>query len=193
MKQGLLIGIIFIILILFWIGWGVYSSSTAQKTPYSLLKILDNSVEIRQYEEQTVITTYAADDSKAFSPLGNYIFGGNEENKQISMTAPVVTTDSGGRIEMSFILPKEYTTDNAPKAQSDKVKISSVSGRKIATIRFSGFTTIEKVKKKEQELLQILKENSIEIQGSPMLFRYNDPYTPPFMRRNEIGIEVKWI
>lgn len=186
----LLIGIIVTIVVL-GIGFTTYISSTAEKTPYVVISDLGGGVQIRQYETQTLISTFVKDEKNAFGPLGNYIFGSNERKEKISMTSPVITTNNGSTMQMSFILPAGYTKSNVPKANSEEVFFSSVEKRKLAVIRFSGMVSDEKIKQKEQDLMRILKENSFDFYGEPLLLRYNPPWTPPFMRRNEVAFEIK--
>ncbi len=177
-------------ILLLWFLWGLYTSSSAVDTPYKVIQKLDE-FEIRQYHQQTLITTIAKDDNSAFPPLGGYIFGDNETGQKISMTTPVMTQSNNNQTEMSFILPQNYNTKNAPKPNSNDVTFSEIEARKIAVIRFSGTATDSIVKSKESLLLKYLKENNIETIGKTMLWRYNDPWTMPIMRRNEVAIEVK--
>jgi len=66
----------------------------------------------------------------------------------------------------------------------------TVPARKLATLTFSWLTPRSRVEKKTVELLNILEKNNIQTKGQPFLMRYNDPWTPPFLRRNEVVIEV---
>ena len=63
--------------------------------------------------------------------------------------------------------------------------------RQVAALKFSWLTGSKRVEKKTEELLSVLRERGLQTQGEPFLMRYNDPWTPPFMRRNEVGIVVK--
>jgi hypothetical protein len=91
---------------------------------------------------------------------------------------------------MSFILPKGISKRNAPTPDGQTIDLTTVPARKLATLTFSWFTPRSRVEKKTVELLNILEKNNIQTKGQPFLMRYNDPWTPPFLRRNEVAIEV---
>ena len=102
------------------------------------------------------------------------------------MTAPVVTDD-----KMSFILPEGISKEDAPTPDGQAIDFTTVPARQLATLRFSWSTPPSRVEKKMTALLDILRENNIETKGSSFLMRYNDPWTPPFLRRNEVAIEIE--
>lgn len=173
-----------------WIAWGFISWHVWEKPKYEVLKKFDE-VEVRKYGQLTVISTTAANGEKAFSKLGGYIFEGNEQQQKISMTAPVYTQPQGEEMEMRFYLPEGYDTTNAPRPLSEEVKISMQESRIIAVIPFGGLYDKQKFEENRQQLLNKLQEQKIEPVGEAFVFRYDDPWVPPFMRRNEVGIEVR--
>lgn len=168
-----------------WMGWGLYVIYSTLRPPYQVLQNLSSNVELRQYEAQTWISTTRETDDAAFPVLASYIFGGNKQRRQVAMTAPVITDT-----KMSFILPKDISTDNAPTPDGQAIDFSAIPARKLATLEFSWWTTSKRVEQKTTELLDILQSNNIKTIGAPFLMRYNDPWTPPFLRRNEVAIEV---
>lgn len=103
----------------------------------------------------------------------------------MAMTAPVITDE-----KMSFILPKGMSPEDAPTPDGQTIDFSTVPARQLAALQFSWWTTPERVEAKTEVLLEVLRGNGIETRGRPSLMRYNDPWTPPFMRRNEVAIEV---
>jgi hypothetical protein len=141
-------------------------------------------------------------DDTAFSLLFKYISGNNEGGERIPMTAPVVTQRARGeRIEMttpvisdpasfSFALPERYDLQTAPRPLDPRVRIVGVPSRLVAVLQFSGRAYAREVIVREEELLRVLRENGIGTKGSPFLMRYNSPFTPGFLRRNEVGVEV---
>jgi hypothetical protein len=181
---------------------------------YEVSEILDNAVEIRAYPEEIWATTVAEDQNNAFSPLFRYISGDNDKGEKIEMTAPVVTptpqpagtgSTKGEKIEMTapvvsmntekgqfmaFIMPERFDINSIPKPLSSRVKIELVEPRKLATIRFSGYVTQENYKKNLEQLNKTLENRGISTIGEPILMQYNDPWTPPFYRRNEIAVQV---
>ena len=192
----------------------MYISMSISEASYEVLETLDNEVEIRAYPEQIWATTVAEDQNNAFGPLFRYISGDNDKSEKIEMTAPVVTptpqpsgtgSTKGEKIEMTapvvsmnteksqfmaFIMPERFDIKSIPKPSSSRVKIELVDARKLATIRFSGYVTQENYKKNLELLSKTLKNRGISTIGEPLLMQYNDPWTPPFSRRNEIAIQV---
>ena len=173
-----------------------------ETTKYNVIKKIGN-VEIRKYPSLILAsTTNASNDNNAFMIIADYIFGNNKSSKKISMTSPVITSEkismtapvitskNKNKLKMSFVMPSEYTLKTLPKPNSSKVKIETLKSRKLAVLRFSGFTPSNKVNKLQNKLISILKENKVKIKSAPFLMRYNSPWTIPFLRRNEVAVEV---
>jgi hypothetical protein len=162
-------------------------SDKTEEPPYVVIRTLEEGVEIRKYDTQIRASSKTGQENRSFGILAEYIFGGNEGGEKIGMTAPVVTY----RERMSFIMPNRYQLESLPKPLNDHVEIEVVDGAEVAVLRFSGFASPEATNKKTEELLKILKSNGIRIRGSPFLMRYNPPWTLPFLRRNEVAVEVE--
>ena len=174
------------ILFIAWTSWGLYINLTTPRPPYSVIERLTSKADIRLYEEQHWISTPYRNDDTSFMVLGSYIFGKNETGEKVAMTAPVITDDN-----MTFILPEGVSPENAPAPDGQMIDFTTVPSRKIAALRFSGYALPNRVEKKQEKLLEMLNTNDIQTVGSPFLMRYNDPATPPYLRRNEVAIEVK--
>jgi len=173
-------------LLVLWVGWGSYVILTTERPPYQVLRKLTSRVEIRLYDAQTWISTDGASDDSSFRVLASYIFGQNREGEKVAMTAPVITDE-----KMVFILPAGITPRNAPTPDGQSIEFVEVPQRKLAALRFSWTTSEERVAKKTGQLMGVLRANGVQTKGKPFLMRYNDPGTPPFMRRNEVAIEVE--
>ncbi len=171
--------------VVLWGGWGVYISTTTEEPPYKVIEQFEEKVEIRQYEEQTWISTRSVGRNAAFGVLASYIFGKNEAKENIAMTAPVIMDDN-----MSFILPEGYTEANVPAPDGQAMDFVTVPARKVAAIRFSGWATARRVADHTEKLRVVLEDNGIDTMGEPFLMQYNPPSTPPMLRRNEVGIEL---
>jgi hypothetical protein len=102
------------------------------------------------------------------------------------MTAPVIT----GKNYMAFAIPSSYNKNTVPIPTNPSVKIEVQPKRTMAVLRFGGRTPETRVQKYIQELITMLKAHKIPIKGEPVLMRYNSPFTPGFLRRNEVGIEI---
>ena len=111
-------------------------------------------------------------------------------SEEVSMTAPVRTDRDGEGVRMGFVLPAEYTPETAPRPTDPRVELVIRPSRTIAVLGFSGSARDRKAKEIESKLLETLAEEGIEAIDEPTLLQYNDPYTPPFMRRNEVAVEV---
>jgi hypothetical protein len=164
---------------------------SVETAEYTVLRVLGEGVEIRQYPKQTLISTDANDQNTAFSILANYIFGDNAEGIRISMTTPVTTVLSDNGLQMSFLLPRGFHVDNAPNPRDERISIRELEPRKIATIRFSGHLNRGKYEQKEHELAEILKSESIAVKGNAFLMQYDPPWVLPMLRHNEVAIEVE--
>ncbi len=207
-------GLIIFLLLIVWTLYGVLVSMSVSQADYDVLDTLENGVEIRAYPEEIWATTIADDQNRAFSPLFRYISGDNEKREKIEMTAPVVTTASlpsgndsakGEKIEMTapvvtmnteegmfmaFIMPERFDMQSIPKPSSSLVKLKLVEPRKLAVIRFSGYMSQGSYDKNLKLLREALEGQGISTVGEPLLMQYNDPWTPPFSRRNEIALQV---
>lgn len=168
-----------------WLGWGLYVIYSTERPPYKVIRNLSATIEVRQYEEQTWISTPMGTDGSSFPVLASYIFGRNREKQQVAMTAPVITDH-----RMAFILPRGLTAAAAPAPDGQAIDITTVPARKLATLEFSWRTPADRVAAKTAELIEILEAHGIATRGRPFLMRYNDPWTPPFLRRNEVAIEA---
>ena len=153
-------------------------------------------VEIRRYPQLFLAT--AKGDADLFGLLFRYISGANKGSSKISMTAPVITpeeismtspvvTDANS---MSFIVPSKYTRETIPEPTDPHVTINEQPARSLAVLRFSGLARSDTVEKKKKVLLETLRINNMETRGDVIVMRYNPPFTPWFLRRNEVAVEV---
>ena len=171
-----------------------YQSSKIETPRYTLIKSYDG-FELRQYGSmnlaQTVMTSssYETSSSTGFRTVANYIFGGNDENKKIAMTSPVIM-DMGDETKMSFVMPKEHSMSSLPEPNSDRVKILTVSPKKYAVLTFPGYANNKKLKKYSERLLKRVKAEGLETTGNIQFLGYNPPWQV-IGRKNEVAIEVK--
>ena len=165
-----------------------------EEPQWQLLDTLE-TVEIRQYSPSIQAVTQldsGGDSSQGFRRLAGYIFGGNERSESIAMTAPVQETLEPGNTMMAFTLPAAYAFEDLPAPDNDSVTLVQVPGRVVAAIRFSGWATGGKVARMQEELLAVLKRYGVATVGVPSLNQYNPPWTLPFLRRNEVSVEIQW-
>ena len=147
-------------------------------------------IEIRAYAPRVMAVTEMTEDSNGgFRVLAGYIFGGNAEEQEIAMTAPVQQSMEGDR-EMAFMMPAEYALEDLPEPEDQRVSFREAPAYTAAVIQFSGWASAERADKNWQQLRQFLIAEGIDITGEPTLNQYNPPWTLPFMRRNEIIVPV---
>jgi len=170
-----------------------FKSNDIETPDYQVIKTL-GEVEIRRYPKMVVAQTllssssYKENSNKGFRTIANYIFGGNEANQKIAMTAPVVM-NMGDSARMYFVMPKQYSLDKLPKPGSDEVQIVEEAEKTLAVIRYGGYSNDEKIASHGKELIDILKQNGIATKGSLMYMGYNAPWDA-INRRNEVAVEV---
>jgi hypothetical protein len=91
---------------------------------------------------------------------------------------------------MAFIMPERFDIHSIPKPTSSMVKIQLIDPRKLAVIRFSGYVSQVSYKKNLELLRKSVELEGVSTGGEPLLLQYNDPWTPPFYRRNEIALQL---
>lgn len=127
----------------------------------------------------------------AFQALAGYIFGGNSRQEKMSMTTPVFTRGDA----MEFVLPSAYwtSTDGAPEPLSDTVSLESGEAGLVAAHFYGGYSTADQVDRRKAELLESLRDSDwVPRTGAlPFSAAYNDPFTPPWRRRNEVLVAVE--
>ena len=167
-----------------------------ETVPYSIIKKID-SVELRHYPE-VLLAVVEKNDDAAFGLLFQYITGENTTRRRIPMTAPVITSEKIPMTApvitrehyMAFALPSSYTKETVPVPTNPSVRIDVQPEQTMAVLRFSGRTSDIKDQKYIQDLLAVLKKHNIKVKGQPILMRYNSPFTPGFLRRNEVAVEI---
>ena len=163
-----------------------------EEPQYEVLQSIDG-IEIRQYQAVVqAVTTLpgASHTTEGFKRLAGFIFGSNDKEQKIAMTAPVQETLGENSSEMAFTMPNEYMIEDLPTPTDSRVSLHNVPARTVAVVTFSGWATQNRTERFEQELRDTLTDSSIKIIGAASLNQYNPPWTLPFLRRNEVMIEV---
>jgi len=163
-----------------------------------------NQIEIRRYPK---ITVAKVDNNEldSFGLLFRFISGENIQKKKVKMTSPVVSQEPSQEIKMTspvltdfsdegymaFVMPQEFNLEDIPQPLDNRVKIEEVPGRIVAVLRFSGSWSEDRFEAKRKELLEELARAKIKPKGDVFTMLYNPPFTPSFLRRNEVAIEVE--
>jgi hypothetical protein len=180
-----------------------------EEAEYELVR-QDGDFELRDYASQIVAETvvsgsFSRAGNRAFRPLFNYISGDNTVQTKIAMTAPVSQTSASQEIAMtspvgqrasgddwviSFMMPAEFTMDTIPTPTDPAVKLREIPPQRMAAIRYSGRWTQKRYQAHLEELRGWAEAQDLTATGDPVFARYNAPFTPWFMRRNEILLPV---
>lgn len=188
---------------------GVMNAMAIEEATYTVVDS-DNNFEIRDYSPHVLAETVVEGNledagDQAFNRLFRYISGANRSREKIAMTAPVSQQPKGEKIKMtapvgqqraqegwavSFMMPSSYTLETLPEPEDPAISLRQVSARQMAAVRYSGFWSEKGYLRNKQELESWIHERGLTIAGDPVWARYNPPFTPWFMRRNEILIPV---
>lgn len=202
-----------------WVGWGAYTRHSAAVVPYTTIRTVEG-VEIREYPEVVVVETTAPTETEAFDRLGRYLSGANEPRADVSMVQPVALTpdDNGSdervlapiriggeavetttpvrsatgddRITVAITLPTAYSAESAPRPTNAEVSVRTDPPQTLAVRPFSWWPTDDRTQSQEAALLSTLDANGLEPASDPVLFRYDPPLTPPFLRQNEVAVAL---
>ena len=189
------------------------NEAMAIESPQYTVVYTDGLVEYRQYEPYIVAETFV-DNSVSYKPASNegfmrlfrYITGNNivqvdidmtapvqlsVVSEEISMTAPVqrAETEEGWRI--AFMLPSKFSMETAPLPTDERINLRPVASQLMAVVRYSGRWTERNYEKHKEKLLEGIEAAAIESIGVFESAAYDAPYVLPFLRRNEVMIEVK--
>ena len=171
---------------------GLFQSDT--KTEHQKYEVITSQkeFEIRYYPPAILASvdmggSYDQSRNSGFGTLAGYIFGGNEQNMQISMTAPVRITESE-RI-MSFVMPSEYSIQELPKPKSSKVKLHTSEPQYVAVVRFGGWASDRKISEMKTRLSELIKQAGLKHNGKFEFLGYNPPYQLA-NRRNEVLVPL---
>ena len=167
--------------------------------------------EIREYDPVIVARTQIAGDYKqgsnaGFRRLADYIFGNNQKQQKVEMTAPVIQEQKSEKIamtapvlqqpaadgwQMEFVMPEGYTLETLPKPVDPLIELAEVPARKVAVLRYRGRLTEANIKTKTAELEAWIKENNLTAKAAPQSAGYDPPWTIPMFRRNEVLVEIE--
>jgi hypothetical protein len=184
------------------------------ETPEYVAVDSDGAFEIRDYPALVVAETTRTGARRealgsGFGPLARYIFAKERAGEKIAMTAPVIQQrpdDGAERIAMTapviqsaagedawtvrFIMPSGYSLDKLPEPATSEVRLREIpAGRRVA-VRFSGSTSDAAFAEQETALRAWMASRGLTAAGPAVYAYYNDPFTPGFLRRNEVLIDV---
>jgi hypothetical protein len=187
--------------------WGPIMSNVEH--PKYKVSERSGNIEIRDYAPMIVAETEVKGErreaiSKGFRIIADYIFGNNTAAQKVPMTAPVtqqgsekiamtapVTQQGGGDTwRVRFIMPSKYTLATLPKPNNPAIELKEIPERRFAVIRFSGMAGKESLERHSKELDDFLSAKGLIPLSPPTYAFYNPPWTLPFLRRNEVLVEI---
>lgn len=177
------------------VAGGAYVSATRSvETPAYAVVQKDGDIELRRYPEMTLAQVTRAGTRRnavqsGFSPLARYIFAKDRAGEKIAMTAPVVQKPIDDKWVVSFILPSGVSVEDAPKPSGD-VTLVTEPARFVAAIRFSGVWSDTRFDEAASRLRHWIEDEGLSVQSPIEYGYYNDPFTPAFLRRNEVLVPV---
>lgn len=184
----------------------------ATEEPAFTVKLAQGNFEVRDYPalvaaEVTVLGSRKEAAGKGFRLLAGYIFGGNigkqsikmtapvsqqaATSQKIAMTAPVLHTGGDGKWVIRFMMPRGSVLEAMPTPNDPEVQLRGIPAARMAVVRFSGVARQADIDSNTVALKQFITKQHLNQIGSPSLAQYNPPWTPWFLRRNEVMIAVE--
>ena len=202
-----------------WLSAFVLTATPAMAVDEPAFKVIGQSgrVELREYPAYLVAETRVRADfseagNLAFGPLFKYISGNNHGQGKIEMTAPVgqiAASGAGEKIDMTapvtqvlpadgtgdylitFVMPARFTRESIPQPNDVRVKIREIAPRKVAALRFGGTWSESRYNEHVASLKAEIANAGWRVLGPVEFARYDPPFMPWFLRRNEVMVEVE--
>ncbi len=196
MKQKRFLPSLFLIIGFFILSLsGCLGNFMANEEPPNKVLEQTGDFELRQYQPYIVAETLVEGDfgevgNVGFRRLFDYIQGNNRKKTKIPMTAPVGQEKAGDNWRISFVMPASYTLETLPEPLDPRIKLIKIPGRLMAVHQYSGTWSQKRYEAKERQLREFIQEKGLQVVGAPVWARYNPPFMPWFLRRNEVMIPV---
>ena len=182
-----------------------------EEAKYEVLE-KEGPFELRKYQPHIVAETFVDGNFEdagdiGFQRLFAFISGDNirtqviemtspvsqeKKNEKISMTAPVNMQNIDGLYRITFMMPSEYTIETLPQSLDKKIKLKKEKSKIVAAFKYSGRWSKKRYEKMKDKLISIINSRGLKPAGEPVFARYNSPFMPWFLRRNEILIDIEY-
>lgn len=151
--------------------------------------------ELRDYAPHTLASVSVSGNlrssaSAGFRALAGYIFGGNASGEKIAMTVPVQQVRSNDAYEISFMMPATFDLDELPRPNAGNIRFTRTKPERLAVSTFSGYATNAVLRRHSAELRDRLARDGLTIIDGPRYAYYDDPFTLPWRRRNEVAFVI---
>jgi DNA gyrase inhibitor GyrI len=184
-------------------------ASQVEQAHYTVVEAY-GAIEIRDYPPMRVAEVEVSGERtvairQGFRILADYIFGNNipaqkvsmttpvtqhAKREKIAMTAPVTQTSDGKSWVVRFVMPASYTLQTLPKPSNNAVRLKELPKSRFVVVRFSGLAGAQSLKKHTAELESFISAHTLKAKSAPIYAFFNPPWTLPFLRRNEVMIEI---
>jgi hypothetical protein len=184
-------------------------AGAVEQLSYRVVRDYDG-IEVREYApylvaEVSVPGPAEEAGNQGFRILARYIFGDNRGEQKIAMTAPVIQepqsskiamaapviqSPSGGNFILQFVMPRNYTRETLPQPRDSRIRIEEIPGARFAVIRYSGSWSSRNYQEHLEQLEHAVHSAGLTTTGAPLYARYNAPFVPWFLRRNEIWLRL---
>lgn len=172
------------------------------ETPRYDVSAVYGAAELRTYAPHLLAVVSVRGDrrgalNQGFRALAGYIFGGNDAGASVAMTSPVTQAPADAQSvgedvwEVTFMMPKQYTRENLPSPKNDAVRFVDVPARQMLVLTFPGRATTRTLTDKTADLRTIAQTAGLTLEQTPTFMFYDDPFTLPGQRRNEVGFVVR--
>jgi hypothetical protein len=177
---------------------------------YAVEQQLGERIEVRSYAPHLLAEVQVSGDrntalSRGFQVLAGYIFGGNtggstvamtspvtqRQGQTIAMTSPVSQQEADGVWAVTFMMPGSYTVDTLPTPNSNAIRFYMAPAERHVVLTFSGWARDATVMVREAELRTAAGEAGLTLTGGPIFHYYDDPFTAPWRRRNEVAFVIE--
>jgi hypothetical protein len=189
---------------------GYETAMAIEEASYTVIE-KNGDFELRQYVPQIVAETIIEGDfdkvgNEGFSRLFGYISGNNTKKQSISMTAPVSQEAGSEKIPMtapvnqekvgdkwhiSFLMPSNYTLETLPEPTDKRIILKLIPSRNVAAITYSGTWSRSRYEEHKAILEKAMSNRKLKPVGEYIFARYNPPFMPWFLRRNEVLVTVE--
>ena len=191
-----------------WAGYTQLYEGGLGQPNYTVLSSQDG-VEFRRYDPFVIASTPLAVEGESgmrggFRVLAGYIFGDNQQDTSLAMTAPVIQQSQRGEslpmtapvlqspegMNMAFVMPADQTVESLPTPNSEQVHLSTVDWGEVAVIRLSGRGKQAHFRSAEATLREVLASNQRTAKAPALYAQYNSPSAFPPLRRNEVIVQL---
>jgi DNA gyrase inhibitor GyrI len=185
--------IVSVLLVLVAVLYWRTSRAAYESAKYAVVRT-DGDVEVRDYEALVLAELPMADSAAgrdgSFMRLFRFIAGANSEQQKIAMTTPVLVAPGPTDARMAFVLPAKLALSEAPKPTDQAVVLRNVDACRYAVLRFSGSISEKSQNEAHARLQQWMENAGLEATSRPQYAYYDPPWTPPFLRRNEVLVRI---